>query len=1224
MKKRFLSAIILIYAAFFTLATVFSLGGGVFLAAKNQQVYAEAPTTETSELSETAPKDLEELQNASSEQLDFWADNLSSFDGRTYDIITPTRNQGQKNICWVYAPIAAVETNILRKGIDGSATKDNLDFDEMVLSYARFNRDGLHDQLFLTTDDRGLAGGMWNSGDNGGNAYAAMTEGYTLVDENSFGNDVDENALNGALMQSKYYVKSYQRIPKEDSVIKRAILKYGAVSFSYVAPSKFESKYYSGNSRANHESLIVGWDDSVSKSGFSPQTPSKNGAWIVKNSWGNYYGQTQINGVSCFYMSYDEPFIKPYVVDMEMREDYQNVYHYDGQLSDSTINQPAEKQAAIYEAKLSTSLKREQLTAAAITVNSDNIDVTVSVHRHLTVNPGDVNDAQNNPEQGDVIASKSVHIDNSGYHTIEFDRPVDLEQGEYFSIVTTCTDADDNPVLIACTRELNNNSVNDMTYYFEGGEWASYKQSSNYADTSNYSMVARIRAITNAVDRGEDLGKNLKYARIEIEDRLVFYEAGKSPVPQIEVYFGEELLERDEDYQVEVQNNNQVGKATVIITGTGDFTGTRTTYFEIAKAKYPPGRMSGTVVVYDDVTMLYEIQIPKGWQWIDGDKPLQPGKSQYQFSIKYVGSDIDYYQNNICGFFVDKRDGNPPEKTDISLAAVEISGKYYYTGEQIVPTVKVTYAGKELSYLTDYDLTFQNNVNAGTATVTVEGRGDFTGQSDHEFEIRRARWQSDKPQSAITVGKNVRYLREIPLGQGWEWQKDLEITGDEFEAVAVYNGQDKNNFANLRTAVVITRESDTDKKNISSITLDLDRNSFVYDGGQKKPTVIAKDGEKTLNLDADYQVEYKNNRDAGEARVVVTGLNGYKGTKTLYFTIQKADVSGFEVSQQGWTYGDINTPNPTVGGDIKSDVTFTYSSEKDGVYSQNKPQNAGMYWIKAEVAATQNYNSAEAKAQFTIERAEQPAQMPQTAITVARKVKTLQSVTLASGWKWEDPDLKIDNETIEAYAVYSDRINYKNDRVLITIKKEPPKQASQLSVALDEGPLVYDGTFKTPKIIAKDGALTLSYGEDYDVQYQNNKFAGQGKATVTFKNDYAGTRELTFTISKAEKPSVNTTIYYSKKAATLSDIPLPSGFVWDDGSMEITGNKLTAKAVYCGDDADSFETTELYFEIVLGEQTPPAQTESPAQKNLIWLAAVIPVAVAAAIITAVVVVKKKR
>ncbi len=58
-----------------------------------------------------------------------------------------------------------------------------------------------------------------------------------------------------------------------------------------------------------------------------------------------------------------------------------------------------------------------------------------------------------------------------------------------------------------------------------------------------------------------------------------------------------------------------------------------------------------------------------------------------------------------------------------------------YTGKAVKPDVAVKYSGKTLRKGTDYTLTYKNNKKLGTATVTVKGKGNYTGTKKLTFRI---------------------------------------------------------------------------------------------------------------------------------------------------------------------------------------------------------------------------------------------------------------------------------------------------------------------------------------------------------------------------------------------------------------------------------------------------------------------------------------------------------
>ena len=75
--------------------------------------------------------------------------------------------------------------------------------------------------------------------------------------------------------------------------------------------------------------------------------------------------------------------------------------------------------------------------------------------------------------------------------------------------------------------------------------------------------------------------------------------------------------------------------------------------------------------------------------------------------------------------------------TDISTCSISLSGKTYtYNGSKKKPVVTVMDGTKKLSSKTDYKVSYKNNVNAGTATVTITGRdGDYCGTKKVTFKI---------------------------------------------------------------------------------------------------------------------------------------------------------------------------------------------------------------------------------------------------------------------------------------------------------------------------------------------------------------------------------------------------------------------------------------------------------------------------------------------------------
>ena len=77
-----------------------------------------------------------------------------------------------------------------------------------------------------------------------------------------------------------------------------------------------------------------------------------------------------------------------------------------------------------------------------------------------------------------------------------------------------------------------------------------------------------------------------------------------------------------------------------------------------------------------------------------------------------------------------------PAAINIHDAEVGLSGDYSYTGEAITPSVRVSLAGQELREGIDYEVSYRDNVELGTATVTVTGLGDHVGVATASFDIK--------------------------------------------------------------------------------------------------------------------------------------------------------------------------------------------------------------------------------------------------------------------------------------------------------------------------------------------------------------------------------------------------------------------------------------------------------------------------------------------------------
>ena len=128
---------------------------------------------------------------------------------------------------------------------------------------------------------------------------------------------------------------------------------------------------------------------------------------------------------------------------------------------------------------------------------------------------------------------------------------------------------------------------------------------------------------------------------------------------------------------------------------------------------------------------------------------------------------------------------SPPNKTkDISsLSFSKISDKAY-TGKAIKPSVTVKDGDTKLKKGTDYTVSYKNNKNIGTASVTIKGKGNYTGSKTIDFKIvpakttLKASKQSDtKVKLTWDKVKNAEKYQIYYSANGGKYKKLATVSG---------------------------------------------------------------------------------------------------------------------------------------------------------------------------------------------------------------------------------------------------------------------------------------------------------------------------------------------------------------------------------------------------------------------------------------------------------------
>ncbi len=366
--------------------------------------------------------------------------------------ITSVKNQGNWGTCWAFSSTAISEASLIKEFPD-KFNAENTDLSENLLSYM-LSHPALYGQLNSSGDTATYNEGSTYYLEYGGNVWAAglgLMNGIGPYNESSDYPYSEYNTPSIAeknFTESEYYEVRNSSVAKitgvfqahinnnsDNDEFKQLIMDYGAASLSYNenhTDNKFgedgSSYYYNPNEyTSNHAVTVVGWDDTIPASSFKT-TPAGDGAWLIKNSWGEY---SRDNGY--FWLSYYDKSISgvgiAYDFTVNGADDYFDTrYSYDGGNSLASFGY---SRPDIYGANVFTADEDSYVTGAAAYTSAGN-NIELSVYTGLQ-NASD-------PTSGTKSAVATMsNVKYEGYYSLKFDTPVKVKKGESFAIVAKIT-----------------------------------------------------------------------------------------------------------------------------------------------------------------------------------------------------------------------------------------------------------------------------------------------------------------------------------------------------------------------------------------------------------------------------------------------------------------------------------------------------------------------------------------------------------------------------------------------------------------------------------------------------------------------------------------------------------------------------------------------------------------------------------------------------------------
>lgn len=151
---------------------------------------------------------------------------------------------------------------------------------------------------------------------------------------------------------------------------------------------------------------------------------------------------------------------------------------------------------------------------------------------------------------------------------------------------------------------------------------------------------------------------------------------------------------------------------------------------------------------------------------------------------------------------------NAESKIDISSASHNNISSQPFTGGAHCPNVQLTINSQQLVKDIDYVISYKNNVNIGTAEIVVEGIGKYTGEMIIHFKITPVDVPI-KPNSEIIISADVKFLKDINLPDGWEWENPDFPVNNLTSATAMYVGENKENYQNTVLSISLRKEENS-------------------------------------------------------------------------------------------------------------------------------------------------------------------------------------------------------------------------------------------------------------------------------------------------------------------------------------------------------------------------------------------------------------------------------
>ena len=462
-----------------------------------------------------------------------------------------------------------------------------------------------------------------------------------------------------------------------------------------------------------------------------------------------------------------------------------------------------------------------------------------------------------------------------------------------------------------------------------------------------------------------------------------------------------------------------------------------------------------------------------------------------------------------------------------------------YSGSELKPSVNVYYNRNYMSSVqlkegSDYNVTYSDNINTGTATAIVTGIGAYSGTKKVTFTIEPKKISSPifdglKPEYTYT-GQKVE--PEFALMDG-----DTVIPSSEYEvsysdntevgtaAITITDVMGGNYDINCKAEFDIVKADPVISELPVADPISYDPHKTLNEASISGGVVIGVSGENITGTWSWADDSVVPSVDVTDYDVIFIPddqkhYNSVRGT--IQLNVSKADVEVVELpAASGITYGDNLAKAVISGGRVSFDgidqveIPGTFAWKDDSIKPFVSDSDNTLYTVVFTPADSVNYNTAEIEITVNVSK----AAMPNLLLSVDNTHKTVGSIALPGDWTWLDADAKTAIKaggSVEATAVYvgDDKENYDSTELKITIYRAACSEGKTVKYTLkgEKAPTcTKSGTGHTECSICGDVMSTGVYVKELGHKWNSGRVTRKPTYTAT------GVKTFTCTVCKATK-----------------------------------------------------------------------------------------------------------